>query len=99
MPEQLGGVGRDGVTVVAVVDRAWRVIERPGAVCCSFPCCSGVAVAICRRRVRAPGGVRGVFGRDCYYCPDHLYGHRIEGDVVVIDVAVGSPAAELGYTG
>ncbi|MHB1784175.1 MAG: hypothetical protein ACYCTE_16090, partial [Acidimicrobiales bacterium] len=98
MPEELGDE-RDDVTFIAVVDRAWRVVARAIGTRCSFPRCTGMAVAICRRRVRAPGDVRGVFGRDYWYCPDHLYGHRIEGDVVVIDVAAGSPAAARGYVG
>ncbi len=96
MPE-VSGDERGDVTTVAVLDRSWRRIVRPGVARCSFPRCTGVAVAIFRRRVRAPGGVRGVFGRDYYYCPDHLYGRRIESGVVVVDVAVGSPAAERGY--
>lgn len=90
---------RGGVTFVAVPDRAWRLLAHTGTVRCSFPRCTGVAVAVFRRRVRAPGGVRGVFGRDYYYCPDHLYGRRIVGGVVVIDVAVGSPAAARDHAG
>ena len=96
MPEERSDE-RGDVASVAVPDRAWRLLAHTGTVRCSFPRCTGVAVAVFRRRVRAPGGVRGVFGRDYYYCPDHLYGRRIESDVVVVDVAVGSPAAERGY--
>ncbi len=31
------------------------------------------------------------------YCPEHMYGDRINGDVVETQVAVDSPAAKRGY--
>ncbi len=31
------------------------------------------------------------------YCGEHLYGHRVEGDQVLVLVHPESPAAERGY--
>lgn len=77
---------------VWVEDRNWTTVVRPGVVTCSFPRCEGKAVAILRRRTR-----RGT--RAYYYCPDHLYGRKVDGDRVMQQVHAASTSAERGFTG
>ncbi len=82
-----------------VEDRDWRVPQVPGVVACSFPRCTGRAVAIMRRYRRAPRGTRGWgLAADYYYCPAHLYGRKVELGHVWVQVHPESPAAERGWT-
>lgn len=79
-----------------IEDRDWRLPVVPGVVECSFPRCDGRAVAILRRRRHR--NRRSFTTADFYYCPEHLYGRRIEDGKVLTQVHPDSPAAQRGWT-
>ena len=74
-----------------VEDRAWSLEETTGYPC-SFPRCTGPAVAVLARS-RLTTSRRTV---RCHYCGNHLYGRRIANGRVEVRVHPDSPAAR-GY--
>lgn len=82
---------------VWVEDRRWRILPAGSGARCragaggQHPACGAPAVAQFSRR----------HNRDTRwwsYCQDHMYGRRLVGGRIWLEVTAGSPVAERGWT-